>query len=422
MIREADVRAAVESLPDSCWLKHYVRYAETQVASHIGFHVAMGLSMIGAATPRDFVGEGFKRPTFTNFYCLIVGKSGDAEKTIAMDVGLDMMSDAAPHLIAGDPVSELAMLRALEASPSCLFPYPEVATFLANTMGKDNSRGQAIRAQLTSIFDGRSISKPYSKEENNIVVTDPRVNFIGACTPQHLEELTVRLDWEGGLISRFFVVYGDRERQMPWPTPNPELRTWLVRWLAASATHPNTATCLGLEPDAAALWLWWFEDIIARNKTAMSNETLVGIASRSRLQAAKLATSFCWSSGLGWDVTKPWRVPLWAVQSAIAFVDLQMASVSALVDRIQPSHDMRQQRTVLNAVGEDWTPLGAITKTAKVDVRDAKRHLATLTEQGDVTVTTNDGRFFYRKSTGELPTYVEPEVLPPPPAFIPGAN
>lgn len=421
MIREADVRSAVEALPDACWLKHYVRYGPTQVASHIGYHLAVGLALIGATTARDFESLGFKKATFTNQYVLIVGASGDAEKTLAIDVGLDMLTDAAPHLIAGDPVSEQALLRTLTATPTCLLPYPEFATFLSATGGRDNHRGRTIRDQLTNIYDGRSITKPYAKEEDALVVTNPRVSLIGACTPQHLETLTVHLDWEGGMISRFFIMFGDRERQVPWPTPDPPMRQWLAGWLACAATHPNAGRCTGLDEDAKSLWLWWYEDIINRHRGRLSNQQVVGLVSRARLQAAKIATALAWSSGIGWDPTQTWSVPRWALECAIRIVDLHLHSAFDLVARIQPTHDMREQRAVLYAVGATPTALGTVTKEAKVDLRDAKRHLATLAEQGEVVVVSDrSNKLFYQRVEGGAPPAYEAalELPPPPPSDV----
>lgn len=410
VIAEADVIRVLEMLPEQCFLRQYCRFAAHQVSSHLIYHVAMGLVTAGVTASRTHTSHGFKKATFPNFYAMIVGLSGDAEKTLAMDVGLDLLTDAAPQLLGTDPTAAETLLKMLQARPSLLFYYPELAKFLSATMGSDNSRGRTLRDALTDVYDGRSGGKTYSKAEP-VEVVNPRVSFIGACTPRHLEELTVDLDWEGGLISRFFIAYGDRERDLSRPIPMPELRAWLLRYLVMSATWGERAgICVGLTPEADELWQWWYRDIIKRHATQMRDERVVGIFARSRLFAAKIATILSWTSGVAWG-PDTWTVSRSTLEAAIALVELHLRAASALIERIQPTHEMRTQRRVLNAIAPDeWTALGAVTKGAKVSSHEALRHLRTLKDQGESIETTQGATTFYRRIIDGKPPAYNPGV------------
>lgn len=425
MVTEQEVRAALAQLPQGCFLKHYCEYAEKQSASHLGYHVVIGLVLLGITSSRTLVAHGFKAPTFGNFYGLVVGSSGDAEKTLAIRIAQDLLADAAPTLVGPDPTAEETLTKILANRPSQLFIYPDFASFLSKTTGHDNQRGQALRDGFMTVFDGLSYNREYSKGQQ-LNVVHPRVSMLGACTPRHLEDYTTGLDWQGGFMSRFFMCYGNRERDMPWPTPMPELRAWLVQRLAFCAARPDPAgDSLGLEPAAAQRWVLWADDLKRRHAKMLGDENMSGVVSRTRLMCAKIATLLAWSQGL--SVGAPvgpaqWRMPESVLEQAIVFAELHLRSALALVERIEPTHEMREQRAVLNAVGTEWTPLGSILKDAKITHRKAKHYLETLSLQADLQTCTQDSTAYYRRVVGGMPRPydVGMEGLQAPP--LPGAD
>lgn len=416
MLTEQDVRIAISRLPPRCFIRNYVQWAEQQVSSPLGYHLAIGLCVAAATIPRDYVVNGFKAPTFANFYSMIVGRSGDAEKTLAINLGLSLLSEAAPALLGPDPTAEETLTRILSSRPSQLFAYPEMATFLGKTSGgAGNQRGSSLRDGFTAVFDGWSYSREYSKGQT-IPVTDPRVSFLGGCTPRHLEDYTIALDWEGGFFNRIFTIYAERERNLPWPTPMPEHRAYLASWLAWSAGQPNASPSLGLAPETSARWLAWQADLPRLYPEAVKSERLVGLVARTRLIAAKVTAITAWTGSF---VEPGWVVPDCVLEAAIGIAELHLQGALTLGARIASSHEMREQRAVLNAVGPLWTPLGAILAQAQITKRRATGYLESLQEQGLITHTPQGSSFYYRLVPGGVPRPYDEAADNPGPAPIP---
>lgn len=420
MIREAEVEVAQAMLPDGCFLKHYMVFGRGQVASHLFYHVGIGFSLVGAAMPRNIVGVGFKAPTFPNLYAIICGPSGAAEKSLALDVALRLVSETAPELVGPDPTSDQALAKILEARPSQFFAYSEGGKFLAMTAGLQNQIGAGIRKGFTDAFDGRSYDREYSKGQK-VKVVHPRPNLVLCCTPQDLEDCTVDLDWKGGMLSRFIFCYGVAERKVLEPDVWPQMHQWLAVFLLESKAQPIAGECLPMEECVRARWLSWQEDVLERYAPHMNRERTTGIVSRTRLMAAKMATSLSWQCRRGWNGV-PWRIEADVLEAAIAFAEIHLKSGLALAARIPANWDMRDQNRLLAGIGETWTALGTAVGSADLTLKKAKLHIETLTERGLIAMETQGTTVFYRRiPDGAPPEYDHalagaPPPPPPPPA------
>jgi len=72
MITEKDV---VSLLPEESWITQYVTYCSSQTSSPLGYHLAVGLSLLAVATPQNYTMRFFgKMPS--NFFTLLAGRSG----------------------------------------------------------------------------------------------------------------------------------------------------------------------------------------------------------------------------------------------------------------------------------------------------------------------------------------------------------
>lgn len=416
MITEQQVRDVLALMPDG-FIRTYCNYAEQQVSSHLGYHLATALTLAAVTAPRDLTGHGFKAPTHGNMYALIVGSSGDAEKTLAINVGLAVMAGAMPSLLGPDPTAEETLTKILATRPSQLFVYPELAMFLSKTAGgTSNQRGNSLRDAFVGVFDGFSYNREYSKGQV-VEVDNPRVSFLGACTPRHLEDYTVGLDWEGGFLNRFFIMFGERERDLAAPTPMPDVATWLSGYLAWSATQESTAKCLGLTDEAKVRWLQWKVAVYRKHEKRLQDERAKGLVARSRLVTAKLATLLSWSS---MKATQPWWIDVDILNAAIAAAELHLESALALVERIAPTHEMREQRQVLKAVGDgEWVALGEILRRCNLPLRRAKVYIDTLLEMGLITTTQQDTTVYYRAVKDGCARPYDSVGAPPPPPVPP---
>src|ERR1035438_142202 len=95
----------VEVLPKSehSWLRRYVRYASKRTDAPLGFHLGVGLSVLATVAGHRLLGRftGSKLPT--NLWTMLVGSSGEAQKTTAIRIGSEMLLDVAPELHGAQP-------------------------------------------------------------------------------------------------------------------------------------------------------------------------------------------------------------------------------------------------------------------------------------------------------------------------------
>ncbi len=395
-ITEAEVHHAMALLPDGCFLKAYVKYGESQVGSNIAYHIGTGLAMLSAVAPLNLTLTGGKATTFQNVYVLLVGSSGDAEKTTGMNVGRTLLAEVDQEILSSDPTAEETLLKMLAKRPNRLFFYPDYATFLSKTAGKDQ-RGEGLRSGFMSLFDGLYYSREYANGKKFEVAT-PRPSILAACTPQHLESYTSSIDWEGGFMSRHLILWGERERTREWPDQNPytrELKHFLLEWLKWSVKQPVAEECSQITPEAMRHMDEWKGEIRRRYETQHADEMTKGIISRSKLMLSKVCLLLSWSRGA---CVAPWALDVPAVLAGIAITDMYLKSMLELTKNIAQTPAMMEQKRILNAVREQWTPLGEITDRAKITKKRALEYIETLVEENKILPVEQGGSKFYRRT------------------------
>jgi hypothetical protein len=359
--------------------------------------------------------------TLPNVYVLVVGPPGHAEKTRTVKVGTRILMEVAPHLRGSDPTAEESLLKSLQVNPSQIWVYPELAGFLSKTAGLD-SRGRGIRDGFMEIFDGEDKNRVYSRGPK-VEVSQPRPNFLGACTPRHLEDYTSGMDWEGGFMSRFLIFSGKKERELAWARQDEEmkkLREFLSGWLAWSSSlgAQGAGENLGCSGNSLRRWQQWKKEFHAKYVKQATNPILQGTIARTELMAAKCALLVAWSCG---SCVEPWTLRSEALEAGIAIATLTLEGTLELAANIAPTPEMREQRCFYNAVGSEWTALGDILREANLTKRKGSVYVETLMEQGVIqTVSQNGTSYYKRSSAGTAPYDYSLENLPPPP--IPGGN
>lgn len=422
MIKEADVRQAVALLPEHSWIRQYVTYAENITDSHLFYHVAVALSTLSVTCSHALTGRGigFKADTFPNFYAWVVGLSGEAEKSLAIDVGTDLLRAYTDGLIGPAPTAETVLLKVLSITPNQLFVYSEGGKFLSATSGGiANPGGQTLRKGFTEAYDGKPYAIAYSVDKGrpSFSVEAPRPSFLGGCTPADLEEFTLSVDWEAGFMSRFFFAYGMPERHRGEPLEQPERKTWLGSWLARSAIQSETGQCVGIDAGAKAHYDAWLAAYRERYAKESQDPTLAGVLSRARLFVFKIAVLICWSTGRGWG-TAPWWISEVEMRAATALVDLHLRCAINLCANVQPSIAMREQQRLLRSIGTTWTSQGEALRLAKLTIRQATPYFATLVVQGLIAEETQGATLYYRRIPNGSPReYDNDFVFEPAPTF-----
>jgi hypothetical protein len=373
LITELD---AARACPKAGFIHTYLVHSMKQTTAPLVYHLGVGLSILSATCPTNYgmFYAGMLRP---NFYCLLVGRSGEDQKSSAITVGQGLLFEAAAPLVGDFPGSAEGLIDSLSRQPTQLIPISEFGKLLASAQ-----RGyfEPIKTLLTDVWDAGPLQRAKANGKT-VRVDHPRLSVVGGCSIPYLEKHTLAEDWTGGFMGRWCVLLAQRERTDPDPVGDQTLKPWLVQELQARATTPAAGWCSGLTAAAADVWRDWFNDVT--NRQLPSN--IVGIRSRAPTIARKVALLYGWDYGPAM-AGQPWQMGLDVLEPAIAFAELHVASLVDLAEVIADHPDARLRRTVLEVIkrrGNEAT-LGDLLLDTKMKKRPIAEMLDAMVESGTV--------------------------------------
>ena len=77
MITERD---ALLAIPSQGFVNDYCTFAVRQTTAPLGYHLACALALLSVTTPQNF-GTSYAGDLYGNLYTLLVGRSGDDQKS-----------------------------------------------------------------------------------------------------------------------------------------------------------------------------------------------------------------------------------------------------------------------------------------------------------------------------------------------------
>jgi len=376
MITEAEVREVLSYLPPDSFLHAYVTYAERQTVAPLAYHLAVGLTILGVTCPAQY-GTSYAGILRGNMFAMVVGRSGDDNKSSALGIGRGILFDAAPHLIGDMPGSPEGLIDSLAARPSQLLLYSEMGTMLANSQ---KGYMEPIKAAFTDLYD--CTPQQRAKASSKIVrVNDPRLSLLGACSVPYLERYTDATDWTGGFLSRWLVMHAQKERVNPDPVGDFIGRPELVNALVVRGKSNVAGWCEGLDDEAKALWTKWYYALEARTDLP---GIVSGVRSRVPAMARKIALLLGWDFGAAHS-GDPWRITLRELGPALVIAELHLKSIISLSEVISEHADARLRRTILDAIPVNGLKsLGDVVKATKLTKKKVVEALDSLCEEGTV--------------------------------------
>lgn len=384
MLTEKEV---VEALPPQGFIRQYVIYASKQTTSPLCYHLATGLGVLAATCPLNF-GTRYAGLLRANMFCLLVGRSGEDQKSSALGIGRELLDAALPALVGDFPGSPEGLIDSLAATPSQMIPISEFGRFLASAQ-----RGyfEPIKSLLADVWDAQPIQRAKANKKT-IRVDNPRLSIVAACSLPFLESYTLSHDWSGGFMGRWAVVHGRRERSDPDPCGDRTNFKWLAGELKKRATTTSAGWCEGLDPQAKSLWSQWYHSLDKRHIPA----NVAGVRSRAPTIARKVAMLYSWDFGVA-HRNQPWRIGLRELVPAIKFSELHIKSLISLSAQIADHPDARLRRSVLRAIEDHngHASLGKILGSLKMKKRPVVEILDSLLEEGRVTKSRTDNGFAY---------------------------
>jgi hypothetical protein len=369
-------REAAMALPSQGWLREYVEHAIRQTTAPLGYHLGVGLSVLAVTCPLNF-GSRYAGTLRGNLYTLLVGRSGEDQKSTALDIGRRVLFTAAPTLIGDHPGSWEGLVDSLSRRPAQVIVYSEFGKFLS---AAQKGYFEPLKATMTDLWD----CTPQHRVKANGVATrvdDPRLSIMAGCSIPYLERHTEPHDWSGGFMGRWLVLYSRRERVDPDPVGDDSAVPALAANLTARASVPAVGDYAGLDAGARVMWDDWFYDLERRPVP----DIIAGAKTRAPTLARKISMLLAWDYGQALSGS-PWQITVDELEPAIRIAELHLKSVIGLSDKLAEHPEAQTRRSVLEAVplGGAAT-LGQILRATKMRRRNVTEILDALVLDGSLT-------------------------------------
>ena len=368
-------REAAWAVPPQGWVRDYVEHAILQTTSPLGYHLATALAVLATTCPLDY-GMRYAGTMRANFYSLLVGRSGEDQKSTALGIGRDVLFAAAPALIGEHPGSWEGLVDSLSRQPSQVLVYSEFGKFLSQAR---KGYFEPLKALITDLWDATPQQRAKANG-NAIRVDNPRLSIMAACSLPYLERHTEAHDWSGGFMGRWAVIYARRERTDPDPVGDPSRIPMLAQGLVARAGITNAAPCLGLDYQAKQMWDEWYYEVERRPFP----ETISGAKTRAPTIARKVALLYAWDYGAA-TAGQPFHIGLDVLDPALRFAELHLRSVAGLADKLAEHPEAVVRRTILESIPDAGATLGQILRSTKMKRKGVVEVLDALVLDGSIT-------------------------------------
>lgn len=146
---------AVAAIPKDGWVRRYVIHALKQTTAPLIYHLGMGVTLMGTTCPVAY-GMHFAGALRANNFCLLVGRSGEDQKSSALGVGKEILDAAAPHLVGDFPGSPEGLVESLAEQPSQMIPISEFGKFLSSAQRGYFEPTKTLLADLWDCLDSQT--------------------------------------------------------------------------------------------------------------------------------------------------------------------------------------------------------------------------------------------------------------------------
>ena len=330
----------------------------------------MALSLLSVTTPITY-GTTYAGDLYGNLYTLLVGRSGDEQKSSALGVAkrvlFEVQRQHGQPIIGKQPGSTEGLVDSLVAVPRQIIYYSEFGAFLAKAQ-KRGSYFEPMKAYYTDLWDCQPVDR---LKANNVSVSqpNPRLSLAAGCSLPYLENHTSASDWSGGFMGRWAVIYSRRERTVSYPKNDWSPIAGLAARLLQRAQMSQAGPCLGLSDHAYSTWDDWFHENDARSIP----DIIAGVKTRIPTLAMKAALLYAWDFGEPMQ-GQPWHIENHHVNYGIKFAELHLKSIVGLAAYFAEHADAAMRRTILQAI-----PISGIKSLAQI-LRRTKHKKRTVLE------------------------------------------
>lgn len=337
---------AVWATPPSGWVRDYMAFAIKQTTAPAGYHLANALALLSVTTPTSY-GTSYAGDLYGNIYVLLVGRSGDDQKSSALGIGKKilyaMQDQLGVPVIGKQPGSTEGLVDSLVVQPRQIIYYSEFGAFLSKAQ-KKGSYFEPMKTYYTDLWDCQPIDR---LKANNVVISqpNPRLSLAAGVSLPFLEQHTEAHDWTGGFMGRWAVIYSRRERVNPYPKNDWSAVPDLAARLLQRAQLEQAGPCMGLDIQAYSKWCDWFYELDKRPVP----EIISGAKTRIPTIAMKAAMLFAWDFGDPLQ-NQPWYINENHLEWGMRFAELHMRSVIGLAKFLAEHADAQLRRSILEII------------------------------------------------------------------------
>ncbi len=404
------------------FLAKMVEYGMERTDAPAVYHLAMALSLLSGAATKEYGIENFGGILRPNLYIMIIGASA-ARKTQAASIAFkSIFSQALPDRVGILPGSYEGLIDGLAVKPQQVVVDTDMTRFYEQAKGTGHLG--PLKQGLTDIYDCESLSRQTRKVRISIP-DGPRLTFVGCIALDHFEGSVEVKDITGGYLSRFLLAIGARERLLlpqgnPVYTHQPMELAQHLRWI--SSVCPRSLGTMTPEANALLGEINQSWDTVQQGVDQKSWSSVWGRAAAmvrklalllaldrhsrdSRLPMEPSIDGFPVVATAAAQNLPDVVITVEDIKKAHEIASLFVQSSCALIERLPFTQQAREIQSVRRAVESagleahrknvPGATLGAVSRTAGLNLKTTRHMLETLMEQGVITATPVRGAILY---------------------------
>jgi len=244
------------------WLKGYQRYIVKHESPDI-FHFWTGVSMISSALRRSVWIDRGAYKVYPNHYIFLIAESGMCRKSVAMEMGLELLKDVEKVLVLHERMTLEGLIdnveRAEVTKDGTVRPDGSVlihADELSNLFGKAQYL-QDLISFLTAAYTSKAKLEFVTRKRGKCSMRNPCVGILAGSTPEKMGEIFDAMTLDSGFMARVLLVVGSSKVRIAKPKLDKALQPDLIYDLREIGKLDGEMT---LTDEAEQYFVHWYEN------------------------------------------------------------------------------------------------------------------------------------------------------------------
>ncbi|MDO9592989.1 MAG: hypothetical protein Q7I98_07355 [Erysipelotrichaceae bacterium] len=215
------------------WLKAYKNYIISHESPPI-YHFWVATQMISTVLRRNVWINRGAYTVYPNQYIILVAKSGSCRKSVAMEIGLDLINEIKGVHVLHERMTVEGLMdrmqRVLVLPNGRVIPDGSLlihADELSNLFGKASYISD-LMSFLTAAYTSKAKLDFLTRSRGLGSVRNPCITFLAGTTPDSMSEIFPSLTLASGLIGRILLIVGERGKKVSKPMLDESIRPDLI--------------------------------------------------------------------------------------------------------------------------------------------------------------------------------------------------